>query len=126
MRQELRELLRPYAREFVEQITTKSPGFEGMVVAESIEAIREEAEALGVGRNPRVLKPEIRDHLIAVLRRRDIVEAREILLQQGEAYFFAWLDRKLHNHVPYRTMSDTVLDAVTRFHQGVALNVNGE
>jgi hypothetical protein len=114
MKRQFRKILRPHAREFVRQITRNAPGYEGMVVAEAIEAIREEAEALGVGSNPRTLQPEIRDDLLRVLRKHDIVEARDNLLQMGETYFFDWLDRKLANHVPYRTMSDAVIQALTR------------
>ena len=39
------------------------------------------------------------------LRARDIAEARHVRLQQGQSYFFAWLERRLAHHVPYRTLS---------------------
>lgn len=83
------------------------------MIAEAIEAIREEATARG-WYGGRSLPDDERARLLSELRARDIADAKHALLQQGETEFFAWLERKLAHHVPYRTLSDAALAAMVK------------
>ena len=108
-RRQLRQYIRPAAGDFVEHLASQAPGNEVMIVAEAIEAIKEEATSRGLDVGARTLEPNERERIIAVLRRRDVEEGRRMLLMHGEDYLFAWLDRKLAYHVPYHTLGDAAL-----------------